>query len=198
MVPWLVGFAVLFTVLCYTTEQDQPFVGTLALLLVLGFCQVATPFQPLTLATENVGTALFCALAYLIIGPIVGTLKWASFAYNMAERWAEAREKSLSALSVEFKRKNPDFDPGNLTKDEKDSLVRRTQIEFGYGVEMPLQVRKHKSRVITWMVYWPVTLFWLVLHDPIRRFCNFAFRSISDLLTRISNRAMASVNADFQ
>ena len=76
--------------------------------------------------------------------------------------------------------------------------MRRTQIEFGYGVEMPLQVRKHKSRVITWMVYWPVTLFWLVLHDPIRRFCNFAFRSISDLLTRISNRAMASVNADFQ
>jgi hypothetical protein len=47
------------------------------------------------------------------------------------------------------------------------------------------------------MAYWPWSLLWTVLNDPVRKSCRVIYHYIHDYLQEISNNAFRGVEHDF-
>jgi hypothetical protein len=67
----------------------------------------------------------------------------------------------------------------------------------GRKVEVRPQARRHKGQVLTWMTYWPWSLVWTVINDPVRKAFLEIYRHMHDHLQAISDRAFRGVEADF-
>jgi hypothetical protein len=55
------------------------------------------------------------------------------------------------------------------------------------------QVGEHKSRIITWMAYWPFSMIWTLINDPIKRAFREIYNHISNFMQSISNRVFKSL-----
>lgn len=56
--------------------------------------------------------------------------------------------------------------------------------------------RDHKSLITLWMIYWPWSMMWYLLSDPIKRFANWIYRRIQQLLEAISEHVWKGVKDD--
>jgi len=65
--------------------------------------------------------------------------------------------------------------------------------DYARRITMP-QVRNHKGRIIAWMSYWPWSLFWTLLNDPIRRLFRRIYYQIKNVLQSISDRVYKDIN----
>jgi hypothetical protein len=50
---------------------------------------------------------------------------------------------------------------------------------------------EHKARITGWMVWWPFSMGWFLLHDPITRFYNYLYTRLSRMFDSISNAEKA-------
>jgi len=48
---------------------------------------------------------------------------------------------------------------------------------------------KFKARITAWIVYWPPSLFWTLLNDPLRRIGRMIYEGVADILKKISDSA---------
>lgn len=58
---------------------------------------------------------------------------------------------------------------------------------------VPPRPNDHKSTITTWMSFWPASLFWTLLNDPIRAAFRHIYASLVRTLQDISNSAYAGV-----
>jgi len=77
----------------------------------------------------------------------------------------------------------------------KRSAGYSTVPDYKKRITKPL-VRNHKGRVISWMSYWPWSLFWTILNDPIRRLMRRIYYRIKGILQGISDRAFKDIDAE--
>ena len=47
----------------------------------------------------------------------------------------------------------------------------------------------YKGRIIAWLVYWPPSMFWTLLNDPLRRLGNWLYHNVLHILKDISDKA---------
>ena len=57
----------------------------------------------------------------------------------------------------------------------------------------PPRPNDHKSTILTWMTFWPASLAWTMLNDPVRAAFRHIYTWLSRTLQDISNRAFAEV-----
>lgn len=50
-----------------------------------------------------------------------------------------------------------------------------------------ISLTKNKSRIITWMIYWPFSVAWFIIHDPITRLYNWVYEKASGTYERIKD-----------
>lgn len=48
---------------------------------------------------------------------------------------------------------------------------------------------QYKARIIAWLVYWPPSMFWTLLNDPLRRIGRIIYDSVAGWLKKISDSA---------
>ena len=53
--------------------------------------------------------------------------------------------------------------------------------------EYPPKVSVHRTDLIAWIIYWPFSLLWTLVNDPIRRIATAIYRQIEGLLQAMSN-----------
>lgn len=46
----------------------------------------------------------------------------------------------------------------------------------------------HKERIITWMAYWPFSMLWTLINDPVRRAFEWIYRRIGKFMQDISDK----------
>ena len=54
--------------------------------------------------------------------------------------------------------------------------------------------RQHKSRIITWILWWPTSMFWTVLHDFFLRLGEWFVETFKGVYAQISNKAFDKYN----
>lgn len=57
----------------------------------------------------------------------------------------------------------------------------------------PPQASEHKERIITWMLYWPFSMFWTIINDPLRRAFEWIYRRIGKFMQGVSDRIFKDV-----
>ena len=134
------------------------------------------------------GMTLLCwALAYLALGVIWGLAKWYFFVRGKREKYLEIENIHQKALN-------------RLPKEAMDT-VRRIQEDFKNDVKrqvgnIPPQANDHKARIIGWIAYFPISLFWTICRDFLTSLFKRIYESLAGVFQRISNNQFKGVSHD--
>lgn len=157
-------------------DNEKPFFAFISLAVLIAALQFFTDIKPVDIVRHSPEILI----GYFALGVAWAVVKWVFFLYKTRSRYAEFRSTWLAS--------HPTYDPGDLQRD-----ARRT---FGFAI--PPRPDQHKARIVTWMIYWPFSLLWTMIDQPVRKFFNLLYAAIKDALGRLSRRIFAQFEADFQ
>jgi hypothetical protein len=130
----------------------------------------------------------------------VGAYFLAGTAWSVAKWWLYVREQRgrYDELRTDFCLEHG-LTEGRIDGQLAEEWSQRLQAEHvrGRKIEVPPLVREHKGDILRWMTYWPFSLVWTVLDDPVRKTFQMIYRHLQERLQAIADRAFAGVEADF-
>lgn len=118
--------------------------------------------------------------AYAVCGIATGVFKWWRFVRNNRAKYLEAK--------AEFIADGKSLNDWPRYRDAGDYHAIRFTFEPA--------ARRHKAAITMWMTYWPLVLVWTVINDPVRKFFNWVYDSVTGLLESISKNAFKDVDDD--
>lgn len=71
---------------------------------------------------------------------------------------------------------------------EAKSFIQNRVDHFGYQNDLPPRVRDNKGRIMFWMVWWPFSMPWTLINEPVKKFFTFIYNRISGALQSMSDR----------
>ncbi len=80
-----------------------------------------------------------------------------------------------------------------LTDYKEAHLKNRTKDEW-YRSYIP-KASKYQSRIITWMTYWPISLFWTAISNGVRRSFTFLFDKVESVYNKITDSVFKDHNS---
>jgi hypothetical protein len=163
--------AVVSVIMLISVEYESPGWCSVLLLAMIALLQFGSTVRPLSYALAHPSASILLLLAYFAGGTawIVG--KWVSFVYLTRDRYHQA----CRALR----------DRGETSEPRINSLAR---LEIGVK-SVPLLVRDYKSQLFLWWAFWPLSLLWTVIDDPLKRLWRLSYKLVASSLQNISDRA---------
>lgn len=205
-----VGF--LFVVLLALTENEHDFWAVFVLILfgwgVVNFNQDMT--------FPSIGEMLTYVAYYFVAGASWSVGKWYFFVKEKAVAFGELKVQF-------FKRLNEIFDANDsgdehvvvspttkIPEKFQDSFKQHvdqngsrgfnhiTKYHFendfkGYLNQFIPSAISNKSKLVRWIMWWPLSATWTIINDPIRKLANYIFGRLQGVYTRISNAAFAGM-----
>jgi hypothetical protein len=153
----------------FTVTTPIVVIGIAALIWLSGASNV------LGWARENIATIIAGVAIYLVVGVIYGVIRYMFYVHKIADRltdWAKDYGYNVSAL----------------TKSQAASFAARERL-----ANFPLKVSDSKSRIIFWGIYWPFSMPWTLINEPVKRFFNFAYGRMAGFMQIVADRAFRSV-----
>jgi hypothetical protein len=176
---WFWSYSIiLFVALCIfveNTDDGSPLGGFFAFMLYNGLLwwhldvPVGAVFSAIN---DNPGTTFVYLLSYFGIGTAWGTWKW----YRVLKKAA----KKLLKLKIKFCNNN-NLDP-NVPLPEK---AKKEWKEFRDGHysswrDQPApEAMQNKSRITSWMAFWPVSFFWFITADFLTNAWDWCYEFMS-------------------
>jgi hypothetical protein len=204
----LLGLASLLLILFLENEKGSyatvMFLSVLAILLSLGNANWAT-----WILQHPVRSLLFVA-SYLGVGVVYGIAKWWLYVQDAATRYREMRNEWLRQEIESRSDKNVHSQfmvswQKALQTGVLDSVVLKewkkylkqyyNMHPYRRSISKP-QAVKNKGRIVSWMTFWVWSGLWTLINDPVRRFFNWAYQSLSGTLQRMSDRAFDGINGE--
>ena len=108
-------------------------------------------------------------LGYLLAGVVWGVVKWWFFVKDRRYKYDEEYSKFLENKGVGW---------------TWDEYVK------AHGLGKPT-ASEHKERILEWMSFWPWSLLWTLINDPIRKAFRAIYRHIQNRLQAIADSAYA-------
>ena len=193
---WL-SAAVLFFVILALSENDHNIMAGAAL---VGFLAVINFFNPL-LISFTFASIILWSVIYFIIGGGWSFIKWFSFLREKADRF----EKLKLEWIAEFKEQNPD----NILKltvetnirevlgkkaafNFREILTKRNYLLYPDNKILP-DSSNNKEKIVTWILYWPTSVFWTILNDPMVRLANWIYNKFGNVYAAIANSVFKNV-----
>ena len=159
------GLVLAWILITVSMEYESGFGATVVLLSTAGVLQFWTELKPFTMIYEHPMTALWLFLAYVVAGVLVGGLKWVSFVH----KWVDRRKEYAADNRVDVK--------------------TVSGFDLGARFKVPLTIKEHKARLMSWMTYWPMTALWTLIDDPIRRVFSWFYNGVAKGFQNYSDRA---------
>lgn len=146
---------------------------------------------------------------YVLIGAPWGCLKWWLHLRNLREEYTAIKREWITLL----KKKVLHESNANLKEiyqevitSNKITLKARkhwlTYLDDNYGYSCKSrfdkpELRHNKGRIIMWMAYWPFSMLWTIINDPIRKLFRQVYHSLEGLLQRITDSVWKDIDNDF-
>lgn len=115
---------------------------------------------------------VFGCVAFFVLGTVWAVVKWWFFVRDLADKRREQIAKADLLGGA----------PGKNIK--------------VFGLITKPVVRDHKSRIMTWMCFWPFSMVWTLINDPIRRIFKAIYSRIKGMLQRIADRAFEGLEPE--
>lgn len=163
-------------VLLSLIENNRPGWSTVSLLTAFGLLKIFTGQSILSVIGEHPGVTILFALVYFVAGTAWAVTKWWLYVIDHRDKYNEAKLN---------------FKPTRIEDIWENSFEYRHQFKSS-GTLVP-QVRNNKGRIMTWMCYWPWSMIWTVINDPIKKTFKMIYDRIQDTLQSISNNVFKDV-----
>jgi hypothetical protein len=166
-------------------EWGKGLLATLSLVATLALLQLLGNTNVLGVVNHHPLLLVFGVIGYFATGTIWSVARWWLFVRDMRNRYDEAR-----ADFCHDQRLHGPI-PESQQQQWLEYLASRKR-----KIEIRPKARRHKSRILVWMAYWPWSLFWTMLNDPVRKAFRYIFHHIHDYLQEISDNAFKGVEED--
>ena len=152
------GFWILCSVVCIciiaAVEYEKPGWATASLIATFALIGFFGDFNVLTFARENPLSALACVGVYMVAGTLWAFSKWWFFLRARREQYDDVKREFLRRNKVEGT-----AIPDDLLEEWKKHAPDPDGNRYGYDYKEKTgfapRARNHKSRILTWMIYWP-------------------------------------------
>jgi hypothetical protein len=168
------GLAVLETALLFSALDDEgdDYGGAIAaasLLIILLLFQFKSDTRPFTYLWTHKGTVAIGAIAYLVIGGVWSIAKWWFVETNA------------------FRRVKEDFlDRHRIAGQEIPTVHKAAWAE--QIVREKSNPRRSQKRFMSWIAYWPWSLAWTLVNDPLKRIARRIYNQLLSTYQRITDR----------
>jgi hypothetical protein len=129
------------------------------------------------------------AISYFAIGTCWAIAKWWLYVRDQRSGYDELRTDFCHEHRLD----------GTIPERLQQAWLERLQASASRRrrIEIRPRARQHKGNILTWMAYWPWSLGWTILNDPVRNAFRFVYHHIHDYLQEISDHAFKGVEQDF-
>ena len=188
---WIVS-SVIFGWLIFLTEGEESHTFGAGLVLV-GFVWIMSSVNDISVIANPL-LWLKWVTVYLVVGIVWSVIKWFSFLHKQKDILNGLKEVYIERNKLELIAKrisdsdwlgfvkylsDHDYKPNGYDKIKKRSDVIPT-------------VKGRFSDLTRWIVWWPMSAFWTILNDPLRRVAEALVRALKGVYTRIANSVFSS------
>jgi hypothetical protein len=177
-------------------EGDRVGWGTLSLIATFAILKFFGDVDIIGFAKANPLEFAAGVAGYFVAGTIWSVAKWWFFLKDRREKYDE--------LKAEFLRNNGvqgTVIPEKLRAPWRLQAASLTD-HRGYGSASAESIipkaRNHKGKILTWMTYWPWSMVWTLINDPVKKLFRQIYRSIQNLMQSISDRVFRGVEDDLR
>jgi hypothetical protein len=125
-----------------------------------------------------------CFIGYFIVGTSWAICKWWFHVRDMRRKYAEVDRK--------LKEMRKAYDKAGITEEFQAWCQKTYKIYPWYEIrDYKPNVYRSKTRILFWMSWWPFSLAWTLINDPITRAFTCIYNAITNWLQRISDSAFA-------
>jgi hypothetical protein len=182
----LIALFVLETVL---TEVEHFGWATAALIVTVAVAQIFHLVDLFSFVKENTAAFLGYVGLYVVCAVPWSFVKWFSFLRNYRDQYREYKGKFLASRNIPVTASVPDVSMSAF-KDFVSNNYTWTRGDVNLAGLSNLQrprARDNKSRIVSWMAFWPFSLVGTLLNDPVRRFFSWVFTTFSSLYQRMAD-----------
>lgn len=189
---WVLAAIFVVTLLIGLEKENGSFLTIATIVFFVAWYMFGDFGNVLTYIVQNPFSILFAIGVYLAAGAVWGVTKWWFFVNGMAREIQSAKRKFF-----EVQHNLPYTADAVIPEALKAQWKRFLDHEVKINLKsLPPKVSENKSRITTWMIYWPVSAIWTLVNDPVVRAFHAIYERLGGLMQNISNSAFNKVRSD--
>jgi hypothetical protein len=173
---WIIAVVAFLTIMV-SVEYEAFGFTTGAFIVSAAVLIWTTGVNPLTWVRDNQMLLLEIIGVYLVVGIIWGVVKYAFFLKGVQQRLREFRA-------------NRDI-TGPLPEQDRNTFFANERYRIK---SLPPKVRDSKKQIIFWMTYWPFSMPWTVINEPVKKFFNYVYHKLAGMLQGMSDRLFKDIS----
>ena len=191
---WALAITV-FLFLFFMVEFEKPAWATITLVLAFVALAVFGNFNLWLLVKQNPMQAGLVGVLYFVAGAVWSVAKWWFFVRERRSNYRELRADFMRRHSLAEEAQIPD----NLLADWRQSVEQPHPYRGGNGKEVakPL-IREHKGRITMWMTYWPWSMTWTMINDPVKKLWRWIYLQLQGWYEAIANSIYKGTENDLR
>jgi hypothetical protein len=194
---FLVALAALAVAITIFAEEDGA-KATITLILGALFLQFIARFDLLEYIREQPFTLLAYAGLYVAVGAGWSVLKWRFYVKSQRRIYDQLRKAFCAEHDI----------TADFTDDQKRRWVDYLESHYRVGrgpfrhysssstSKVIPDVTENKAAILRWMTYWPFSMLFTLLNDPVRRLFEWVYESLGKTLQAMANRAFRGTEND--
>jgi hypothetical protein len=179
-------------VLFYCAEKDMGGLATVTLIGSMCFLNWCCDVPVFVYMYHNPWSILPGLVGYFVLGTVWSVIKWIFYVKDQREKYDDLKQGFIDSFKLEISVKDPIPD---AQKQDWLNCIRANTYE---GLDVHPKIKQHKIRVYIWIAYWPWSLIWTVINDPVRKILNRIYRNIAEWMQSISDRYFKDTKQDFK
>jgi hypothetical protein len=172
---FLLAIYIFFEILAIEYESTSGATLTLVGFFTIVFC--VNGFNPFMWVLHNPLLTVGLIIGYFLTGTAWSVAKWYFYVLNKANRLKDLLPEVLRQYNVDA-----------LAKLSQQQVAHLTQELKGRGLCLNApRVAKHKSLIMMWMAYWPFSMSWTLINDPVKKAFRAIYNRLANTLQNISD-----------
>ncbi len=164
--------------LIWTIDSERPtsaFVLLVIYAIVLG---ITGSFNVVDWVLRNPLELLKYVAGYVAIGVGWAWIRWEFFINVIDRQYNEFRSEYLTTKGL----------TELVTDAQKKEFLDLADVHGFGSTVIPVRVNRNKARLILWMTYWPFSMPWTLIDEPVKRTFEFLYLQLGSALQARSNQ----------
>lgn len=174
-------------VLLFTIEYHRSFLATFTTAIFLAILHFWGGISVFSYLLQHPMQALVCFIGYFVTGSLWAIAKWWFHITSERRRYNERKQEFCERNGLAYENPIP---AGHREK----WLVEVNR--HGSSIEMVPKAHNHKAEIYLWITWWPWSMVWTLINDPVRRLCRFIYFKLAGTFNEMSKRVFTGTEND--
>jgi hypothetical protein len=178
----------------FFVEKEWPGCATFLVLAVLAALNWGFKIPVFAAMWANPLIAIGGVLGFFAIGTVWAIVRWRVFLDTNKRRLRRKKAEFIRNKKLEIKAIDPIPEEHKV---EYARFVKETNWREK-AIAVNPQIGEHKTSIYIWIAYWPFSMLWTVINDPVKRIVLTIYEGLAEWLQGMSDKVFADDKQDFE